>query len=491
MAKRGNPNMKPGAPSVNPTGKPKQARRDGWTNSASGHGTTYDRRMLTRFGVDVVTDLEARQLWRSEWLCRRIIEVIPGEANRRGWDLRVDDQKLAAAIEARAEELDLDGAMTRAAEYERAYGGAAIFPVLSGALGDLSQPLDDTKIAKVEAIHVLEPQELVPETFYGSLAHPKFGQPETYRLHPLSSGRTGYVAIQTIHESRLIIFGGKRVSRQAQPGQRVGWGDSELNHARQMISDAGLTWGSVATLLHEFGQGVYAIAGLGEMMSRVDGPAELARRMDAMDMFKSSMRATAIDAEDSYTRMSTPATGLSDLLVQQFQWIAAVADMPVTVLFGMSPAGLNATGDMDVRNWYAKVEKADATNYAPKRERLIRMLLLEGGREEPDLWSVEARPLWSPSDKEVADARLVDATADEKWVAMGACSPDDIAESHWAGDKYTRDIKIDWARRKKEQAEADKIAEEMRAAEAEALANPEPVEGDKPGDPEVAEEPVE
>jgi phage-related protein (TIGR01555 family) len=478
MAQRGNPNMKPGAPSVNPTGKPKnQARRDGWTNSASGHGTAYDRRTLTRFGVDIVTDLEARQLWRAEWLCKRIIETLPGEANRRGWDLKVKDKKLAASIAARAEEIDLDGVMTRAAEYERAYGGAAIFPVLSGALGDLSTPLVDTSITRVEALHVLEPQELQPETYYTSLAHPKFGLPETYRLYPLHSGRGGYVSIQAIHESRLVIFGGKRVSRQTQPGQREGWGDSELNHARGMISDAGLTWGSVATLLHEFGQGVYKIAGLAEMMSRTDGPAELARRMDAMDMFKSSMRAMAVDAEDDYVRMSTPASGLSELLEQQAIWIAAIAGMPVEVLFGRAPAGLNATGDSTIRNWYAEVEKIDATRYAPKRERLIKMLLLEGGREEPALWAVEARPLWSPSEKEVAETRFIDAQTDEKNITNGVYSADDAAKSRYQGDKYGRDIVIDWTAREAQKVADDEIAEEMRAAEIDALkAEEEPTE---------------
>lgn len=482
MAKRGNPNMRTGAPSVNPTGKPKRAeRRDGWINEASGHGTSYDRRTLTRYGIDVVTDLEAKQYWRSEWLCRKIIETLPGEANRRGWDLRCEDQDLAAAIEARAEELDVDGAMTRAAEYERAYGGSAILPVISGAQGALSSPLADIRIGKVEALHVFEPQELWPVTYYTSLAHPKFGRPETYRFMPLLSGRTGYVMTEIVHESRLVIFPGKRVSKQTQPGQREGWGDSELNHARQMISDAGLTWGSVATLLHEFGQGVYGIKGLGDMMSRADGVEQLHRRMTAMDLFKSTMRATAVDSEDTYTRMGTPASGLADLLAQQKEWIAAVAGMPVPVLFGQQLGGMQSTGDAEIRTWYATVEKVDACHYAPRRERLVKLLLLEisgaTGGKEPELWSIEPRPLWTPSEKEVAETRYIDSQADKNWFDIGAAGADDIAESHWSGDKYSRDIQIDWARRKQQQAEDERIAEEMRVAEVEALKNP-------PTDPE-------
>jgi phage-related protein (TIGR01555 family) len=472
MGKRGNPNWRKGGESPNPTGK-KQERRDGWSNSATGHGTSLDRRRLTRYGIDVVTDLEARQLWRSEWLCRRIIEVLPGEANRRGWDLKCDDKDLVERVEARAEELDLDGAMTRAAEYERAYGGAAILPVVSGALGTLAQPLeDDATIVSVDALHVLEPCELTPTAYHTDLSSPKFGKPEKYRFMAQGSGRSGYLPMQEIHESRLIIFPGRRVSRQTQPGQREGWGDSELNQARSAIADVGLTWGSVATLLHEFGQGVYEIKGLSDMMAQKDGPEQLQRRMDAMDFFKSTMRATAIDAEDSYTRMDTPASGLDGLLMQQAQWISAIADMPIEVLFGREPAGLSATGEMTVRNWYAKVEKVDATHYAPRREQIVKLLILEDGGKEPELWSVESKPLWTPSEAEVANTRLVDAQRAAILIDKGIASADDIAESFYGGDTYSPEISIDWAAREEQKKIDEEQATAMQEATLEAMNKP-------------------
>lgn len=457
--------------SGNPKGRPRKdaaplERRDGWSNTASGHGTTRDRRLLTRYGVDVVTDLEARQLWRSEWICKRIIEVIPGEANRRGWALKTDDKEKAEAIQGRAEEICLDHAMTRAAEYERAYGGAAIFPVIEGAQDKNNTPLNEASVAKVLALHVLEPQELWPASYYRELSHPKFGQPETFYVKPLTSGRTGTVVMEIVHESRLVIFGGKRVSRQTQPGQREGWGDSELNHAREMIADAGLTWGSVATLLHEFGQGVYSIDGLAEMMKDAKGPEMLARRMDAMDLFKSTLRSTVVDGKDSYTRMSTPASGLDGLLVQQMNWIAAIAGMPVEILFGREPSGLNSTGDMTIRNWYAQIEKIDAVHYNPKREQLVRLLMLETtgayGGTEPEVWGVEPKPLWSPSEKEIADTRKVVADTDNIYYSMGLPA-ESILKDRFGGDTYSMETTFDT-----EAFTAQREADQAAASDAEA-----------------------
>jgi phage-related protein (TIGR01555 family) len=465
---RGNPNWTKGR-SGNPTGKPKQERRDGWSNAASGHGTTRDRRLLTRYGVDIVTDLEAKQLWRSEWLCKRIIEVLPEQANRRGWDLKLKDGKRAEAIADRAEELDVDGAMTKAAQYERAYGGAAIYIAMDGALGDSKQPLDETKIARINAFHVLEPQELYPVAWYKDINHPKFRQPERYRIMPLATGRTGTVLIQEVHESRLVIFPGKRVSEQTQPGQREGWGDSELSHARGAIADAGMTWGSVATMLHEFGQWYLGIDGLGDMMAQSDGPEQLARRMDAWDLYGSTLRVRVGSKDDVAQRIATPLSGLDAVLVQQGVWLAAIAGMPVEILFGRAPAGLNATGDSTIRNWYADVEAAWKAHYKRRLERLVKLMLVEGTQPEPELWSIEPRPMWSPSEKEVAETRLTDAKADKIWVDIGAATPDDIAESHWKGDGYSRDIKIDWARRKKQQEEEERIALEQQKLAIEAM----------------------
>src|SRR5690349_20872145 len=100
--KRGNPNWVKGGPSPNPSGK---ARNDSWVNQYSGHGTARDRLTHTRFALDIVTDTEAMYLWRTEWLCAKVIETRPKEAFRRGYELDLEDKDLAQKVEAFAEEL--------------------------------------------------------------------------------------------------------------------------------------------------------------------------------------------------------------------------------------------------------------------------------------------------------------------------------------------------------------------------------------------------
>lgn len=476
--------FKPGV-SGNPNGRPKSDRRDGWINDVSGHGTARDRKTLTRFGVDIVTDLEAIQLWRSEWLAARVVETRPVEAFRRGFEFKAEDKELAEAICAKAEEIHLAAAMVKAAQYQRAYGGAAIFPVIDGATGDLKEPLDDTRILDVTALHVLEPRQLIPTKYYADLASPKFGQPEIWQFMPLNMSREIGAAFQEIHETRLVIFPGTRVSMQTQPGQRLGWGDSELSKTRAAMADYGMTWGSAATILHNYGRDVLQLKGWADLAAQEDAQGLMAKRINAFEMASSALRIGVVDADDKFTPRGGSMAGLDSLLVQQAQYVAAVCDMPVTVLMGMQPAGLNATGDMDVRNWYAKIENDQATQYRPRLEQLFRLLLLSSagptGGKEPDVWSIEFHPLTTPTEKEKADTRYVIAQTDQIYVDMGAASAQDVAESRWKGDTYSPEMMIDWAAFEERQQQDD-LRKQAMAALPRVPMPPQPGDAKPPGE---------
>lgn len=440
----------------------KRARRDGWINSASGHGTSRDRRTLTQFGLDVVTDVEALQLWRSDWLAARIIETVPREAFRRGWVLRIDGDKgkdQAEGLGARCEELRVAQKLSLAAQYERAFGGGAIYPVVDGAAGDLATPLDEGRIARVRALHVLEPRELMPVAWVSDINSPHFGQPERWRLQSVASSRgAASLGSLEIHASRLIELPGLRVSSQIQPGQRPGWGDSVLSRPRQVMADFGLAWGSAATLLADFAQGVLNLDGLSEVLASEDGEKLVAQRLAALDMARSSLRSMVIDSKDTFTRSTTPISGLSDVLTQFAQLVAAAADMPVTVLMGMSPAGMNATGAFDLRAWYDRIGAAQVNHYQTPLERVLRLLMRSADSptrgKEPAVWSVEWLPLWEPSEQERAVTRKTVAEADKLYIDAGVVSPDDVARSRWRGDTYSAEMTIDWAAREA-QAELD------------------------------------
>lgn len=443
-------------------------RADGLVNLLTGHGTTRDRRTQTTHQTCPVTDVQAIDLRRGNWLAGKICEALDDDAFRRGYELKLEDKEEAETVCDAIKDLGIDKKVETAGQMERTCGGAALFPVLDGALGDLSEPLEldpkDPRIGKVLAVHLLEPRELVPASWYTKLSDQKFGKPETYRFWPLQGGMAGLVEeAQIVHESRLAIWPGLRFTRVPLPGTRLGWGDSALNRANEAINDHGLTWGSASSILHDFAQGVIQLDQLVEMLREEGGEALVQKRLAVMDMTRSSLRAMVLDKNDVFTRTSTPVSGLADLLRECNQFVSAIADMPMTRLFGMSPAGLNATGAADMEGWYEKVGVRQ-TDHTENLCWLIRLVLLSADGptqgQEPDEWSIEWRPLQKPKELEQSQTRLNVAQADKIYFDMGAASSDDIAKSRFGGDTYSMETTIDWDAREAQQKIDDERAQQ-------------------------------
>lgn len=451
----------------------REPRNDGYVNAFTGTGTSRDRRTATRHQTRAVTDFDALDLRRGNWLAARIIEMGPVDAYRRGYELKLGDKAKAEKVQAAIEDLCLNEKLVEAAQKEREAGGAALLPVLEGAVGDWSEPLeierDAPRIAKVLAVHLLEPRELVPLTWYTRLGDPKFRQPATYTFWPINGARSDTFA-QVIHESRLAIFPGIKFTSETLPGQRTGWGDSALTRVAEVIADFGLSWGSAASILHDFSQGVITFADLAEILKEENGEAQVKKRVRAMDMTRSSLRAMVLAQGDKFERTSTSVAGMAELLIQFMTLVAAAADMSVVRLFGISPAGLNATGQSDIELTDDRTIAKQA-EYRRPTEWLIKLLLnsAEGPTSgaEPEVWSLEWRPLRTPTEKERAETRKIIADTDKVYADMDPTLVDSILESRWKGDTFSAEMVVDWAERAKqkqvEQERAEQIAKDADA----------------------------
>lgn len=450
----------------------KESRDDSWMNFMTQMGTSGDKRTYAFMSPDVVTDDQARNLWLGDWICRKVIEDVPKAAFRRDFDLNLEDKGQAEDVKNALDDLGLSEKFVRAAEYERAYGGSALFPVTDD-IGMLQEELDENNVNTVKAFHVLEPRELTPVTWYQDLGSPKFGQPELWRFMPMSSGMS---MSQTcyIHESRLIIFPGRHITRQYQSYQRPGWGYSKLCGIHPIVRDFGSAWGSVTTLLQDFAQGVLNLKDYRTLSKDAEGRKIIKHRVAMLDQMRSSMRMMILDEGDKFSRETTPMGGLSDILHDFALLVSAAADEPVTVMFGMAPAGLNATGNNDVRGWYDTISSFREHHYAPRLKRAVKLYMASKDGvtkgKVPKSWSTKFPPLWEPSEKEVAETRLIVAQADKIYaVDIGSASPDDIAISRWEGDTYSPEMTIDWAAREAQKKAEEKMAKEAAARDALAL----------------------
>jgi len=457
----------------------KKVRRDAWENAVTGLGTSRDKRTSTLFRLGFVTDAEARDLWIGDDIAARVIETIPRETLRQGFSVKIqhedgkveETQQLSEELQARLEDLGAEDALYTALCYERAYGGAAIWPVTNDQQESLAQPLDPTKAIEYTSLIVFQPNELQARTYYDDIREPRFGEPKTYTVAPRHAG--GSAPNFEIHESRLVIFPGARVSRENLPGARPGWGYSALSRMVHVLRDFNSACDGASALIADMSQGVFKMSGLIAALASDQADA-IKARMQMMDISRSMVRALLLDKEsgEEFERKSTPLTGLPELIDKFMLRLAAACDMPVTLLMGQSPSGMNATGESDRIFFYNRVAQAQR-RLRPRLEHLVRLLFLSpngptNGRE-PEVWCVEFAPLWQPSEKEIMETRRVQAEIDEKYFNMGALGTSEIRASRWGGDSYSFDTKLD--------AEWDAVVEAQTEADLERAQNPTPAPG--------------
>lgn len=454
---RGNPNWQRGGSSPNPKGRGAPAARtdaavkvDGWINALTGFGVQgRDKRLgagggsALGFTADLVSDAEATQLWVGDDIAARIITDLPSEAMRQGIEIELDDKEEAEAIAHRLQDTNALAKFEMALKFRRAYGGAAILPMINDGALLLSTPLNENRISKISAIHVFEPRELQPMAYYSDPMHPKFRRPSLWRLTP--SSPMGQLPDTVIHDSRLIVFRGIQTNEDGLGTPRQGWDHNILTRVYSVLRDWNMAWSATGALVQDFTTVIWKIRDLAEMIGADDG--RFMARIQGAELARSVMRALVLDTEnESWERQSVNINGLPDLLDRFGTRLAAAADMPMTRLLGMSPGGMNATGESDTRGWYDAV-KREQKLAQPELVALIRLFLLEidgaTGGKLPDTWTVSWCPLWQPSEKETADTRKTQMDTAIAAVTAQIITPEEARKSMFGGDKYSPDIKLD------------------------------------------------
>ncbi len=398
-----------------------------------------------------------------------------------------DAKKQAELMIAKFEDLGLHEKLSDALRYERAFGGAGIFIGADDGL-DMREPLDLESVKSVNWLTVLSAYELYPVKYYSDIKSPKYGEPEIYRIQPstyiadvdISAGAgtspkpkdaAKDVRFAEVHESRFLLFKGIRTSRaQVLANIAPGWGDSVLVRINRVLADFHLAWGSAAILLSDFAQAVFKVKDLAQLIA-TDRDDVVIKRAQLIDMMRSTARAVLLDSEEEFERKSTSLAGFHEMLEQLALRLAAAASMPVSLLMGQAPAGLNATGDSDIRFFYDGIKSRQKTDLKPRLERLCLIVFRSKDGptkgEEPSNWSVEFNPLWQATEKELAEIRQLQATTDKTYIDAGVVTPEEIAASRFSGDKYSVETVLDFEAREQgavEHEQALAVHEQEKAA---------------------------
>lgn len=359
-------------------------------------------------------------------------------------------------------------ALTRAITLARGVGGAAIF-VGADDGQDVGMPLDLAKVRRIRFLKVLSAGDLQPREWYNDPNDDKFGEAERFDVQVPARDGGAQAQQLLVHETRLIRFDGI-VTTDRRRARNQGWGDSIFVQTHDRIADFWTAAQGLGNALSDADQAVFKLKGLNDIIKGTpEGEEAVRTKLAIMQHGRSVARAVAVDADtEDFKYEARSFSGYDSGLYALMHVVSMSCGIPVSLLFGMSPGGLNATGDSDVRFFYDAVSGEQTTMLLPRLRRLFEIIFAQregpakGKPPDAEQWSITFIPLMQPTPLERADIRLKTAQADQIDVNMGVVTPGEIAKSHYSGDEYDPNITLDPGRDLDEPLEtpADKIAKQ-------------------------------
>lgn len=414
-------------------------RKDGWLNLFTGLGTRADKTKSTRaVPTGFLADAEKEIIYADDGLGARIVDLLPEDMMKQGWHYVFENEKEGFDNYSKIynhvfKGIRANSKIAQALKWARLYGGALILlGVYDGE--SLDQPLNLNKIKNFENLKIIPRNNVMYGTmeFQMNPELPHYGQVEYY---PVTFYTGRQYQMQRVHYSRVIEIKGIEIpSSEASliPMEFRYWGLSVFQRVQDRLKELGSSFSSLANLLDELTIGKYKYKDLAQIMSSDDGGELVQKRLQAMDLMKSVFHSVLLDTDESFERDTLSFSGVSDVMYQFMMMTSAATGYPMTKLFGISPGGLNSTGEADMNQYYDMVKAKQETELLPIIERLVKIISEWQNIPEPE---IVFNPLEQMTEKEQAELEEKKADSEYKkmqtyqgYIDMGIMSPEIVEE---------------------------------------------------------------
>ncbi len=363
-------------------------------------GTERDKAASTFYAFVPTPKDQLIASYRGSWLPRKIVDIPAKDATRR-WRAWQASKEQITRIEAEERRLGLQKKVLEAKRKARLLGGAAIY--IGTKDRDPSKPLDPSRVAQggVSYLTVLSKDRCSAGEIETDPIEEGYGKPKYYRIGTKNT---------QVHPSRLIIFIGADIPDDDLIGVDQGWGDSVLDSVFQEIKNSDSAMANVAALMFESKVDIISVPGLMDLVGRKEDEERLLQRFRLAATAKGTNGTLILDGGDGsgnsgekYESKAFTFVGIPDVIDRFLQTVSGAADIPATRLLGQSPAGLNATGDADLRNYYDRIQSEQELELTPAMALFDECLIRSALGSRPTEIFYNWRPLWQPTQTELVN----------------------------------------------------------------------------------------
>ena len=333
-----------------------------------------------------------------------------------------DDEDDSAAekitkIEELFDRLDIRGVVQQAAMHDCFFGRGQIFLDISGA--DKKAPLIlDKRTIEVGSLNRVVAVEAVwttPSVYNANdPTSPDFFKPSRW-----------FMLGQEVHASRLLT-----VITRPMPDilkAAFNFGGISLTQIMEPYVDNWLrTRQSVSDLINNFSTSVLQTE-MGEVLTGKDEGDDLITRAELFTTMRSNKGLMILDKDrEELVQINTPLSGLHELQAQSQEHMCAVTRMPAIILTGISPAGLNASSEGELRIWYDWIASQQDSFWKKPVDTIFKVAQLSlFGEIDPKL-GFSFVPLYQLDDTQESDIRLKDSQEATEYINSGVLSPEEV-----------------------------------------------------------------
>ncbi len=288
-------------------------------------------------------------MYRGSWIIGKAVDTIADDMVKRGIDFTGDAKpKDIGALKRTFAKTQVWGSLGDAVRWSRLYGGSIAVMMIDGQ--DVASELRIDSVAKGQfrGLAICDRWMVLPSFEIVTEFGPHFGKPMFYRVyapnHPLSG--------KVVHYTRCLRFEGLNLPH-LQKQSELGWGLSVVERIfDRLLAFDSATQGSAQLVFKAYLRTV-KVEGLRQILAAGGEAYEaLLSQMENIRRFQSIEGMTMIDAKDDWQSTSYTFAGLDDVLMQFGQQLSGALEIPLVRLFGQSPAGLNSTGESDLKTYF-------------------------------------------------------------------------------------------------------------------------------------------
>ena len=356
----------------------------------------------TEYPLTRLTDNYAllNSLYRSNGICRSVVELIPNDMLRKWYTLKGSIQPERLQELERAERVTgVRGSLHEGLQWGSLYGGAAGLICIKGQEGLLDRPLDLSTVmpGSFEGLYILDRWCGITPDIELTFQHGRM-LPEYYSIS--NEDRT----IARVHHSRLIRFTGG-ILPYLESLAEMRWGESDIEPIYDDIVLYDNIMHNMGGLTFRANIDTMEVPNLDQLFSMAS--REQQRRfwntMQAQSVMRSNFGMQLVNRGDKVYNTQYSFTGFDHVTLAAQLNLCAKTHIPMTRLFGRSPAGMNATGESDLKNYYEYIDTLRNSRLRQILEQLLPVLYMSTWGEIPQGLEINFPPLWTPTARELAE----------------------------------------------------------------------------------------